>query len=108
MFEAENIMNKEVITVKMSTFIYDAMNILVEKKVSGLPVVDDHYNLVGIITEKDILKYLLDKDVKPDQLVSDYVNTDVKFFKPTDSIVAICEFYILLRTPYSVQLMTIV
>ncbi len=94
MFEAESIMSKQVLTVTMSTPIYDAMNLLVENKVSGLPVVDDDNNLVGLITEKDILRFLLNKDVTTDQYVSDYVNRNVSTFGPKDSIIVICEFFI--------------
>ena len=58
MNEIETIKTIDVITVSRKTPIYDALEILLENDITGLPVVDDDMTLVGIITEKDILKLL--------------------------------------------------
>ncbi|XP_010526964.1 PREDICTED: CBS domain-containing protein CBSX2, chloroplastic-like [Tarenaya hassleriana] len=41
--------------VKPTTSVDDALEILVEKKVTGLPVVDDDWNLVGVVSDYDLL-----------------------------------------------------
>ena len=65
MFEIKNVMTKNVISVKKHTPISEAIGIMVEKKVTGLPVVDDKMKLVGIITEKDVLMLLYNFGDRP-------------------------------------------
>ena len=48
-------------TVTPDTGIEKAARIMLERKVSGLPVVDDHGKAVGIITESDIFRMLIDQ-----------------------------------------------
>ncbi len=48
-------MIKEVITVKQSATIAEIAKILIDNKISGIPVVDDNDILVGIVTEGDLL-----------------------------------------------------
>lgn len=55
----EKIMTRNVLTVKPETPILDAAETMLEHKVSGLPVLDDEENLVGIITESDIFRMLV-------------------------------------------------
>ena len=52
---ARDIMSSPVITVKNNTSLRDAENILKEKKITGLPVVDENNEIVGIISEKHLL-----------------------------------------------------
>jgi len=53
---AHQIMTRTVITVTPDTKIGDAANIMLEKHVSGLPVVDTSGKLVGIISEGDFIR----------------------------------------------------
>lgn len=55
---AEEIMTATVITVTPDTPIDIAMDILIENKISGLPVVDETGHMVGILSEADRLKML--------------------------------------------------
>lgn len=54
---AKDIMTTKVVTVKPSTSIADAARLLVRRKISGVPVVDekDKTKVVGILTEADLL-----------------------------------------------------
>lgn len=52
---AKEIMTKEVFTVHENDTVEDAMKILLDKDVSGVPVVDDDYKVVGIVTEGDLI-----------------------------------------------------
>ncbi|MFN8481941.1 MAG: CBS domain-containing protein [Anaerolineae bacterium] len=54
----DSIMTKEPVTVTPETTIKDAARIMLEKKISGLPVVQDG-RIVGIITESDIFEGLI-------------------------------------------------
>ncbi len=52
----EDVMKKDVLSVKKFDTIVSAANILLEKSISGLPVVDNDNKVVGIITQADILQ----------------------------------------------------
>jgi CBS-domain-containing membrane protein len=49
-------MTHNVLTVTSDSKIEDAANIMLRSHISGLPVVDDHGQLVGIVSESDFLR----------------------------------------------------
>jgi len=55
MLKAKDIMTRDVITVKPSTTIEELARILMEHRISGVPVVDDNGNLTGVVTENDLI-----------------------------------------------------
>lgn len=55
MITAKDIMTKDVITVRPETSIEELARILIENRISGAPVVDDNGNLIGIVTENDLI-----------------------------------------------------
>ncbi len=93
MLKAAKIMTKEVIFVKPTTTLLEAMSLLVKHKISGLPVVDDQEKIVGMITEKDFLQLLVSDFITSNELVGDYMSKDVQFFGPEDSVILICDFF---------------
>lgn len=52
-------MTRNVLTVHPDTTIVDTAKLMMEKKVSGLPVVDNKNELVGIITESDLFRVMV-------------------------------------------------
>lgn len=57
----DSIMTKNPITVRQDSLIADAARIMLEHKVGGLPVVDSDGLLVGIITESDICRVVVEE-----------------------------------------------
>jgi CBS domain-containing protein len=55
MLKAKDIMTKEIITVTPGTEVVKAAKILLEKRINGLPVVDDNGKLVGILCQSDLI-----------------------------------------------------
>jgi CBS domain-containing protein len=55
MLTAQDIMTKEVVTVKPDTSIQDLAAMLVKNHISGVPVLDDAGALFGIVTENDLI-----------------------------------------------------
>lgn len=55
----QKVMKRKVISVSPETPIIDAAELMMEHKVSGLPVVDAAGKLVGMITESDIFRMLV-------------------------------------------------
>ena len=91
MIKARDVMTQSVYTVFPDTPVLHAARLLVEKHVSGLPVVDEERNLLGIISEKDLLELLLDITLE-NKKVEDVMTRDVISFKPDDSLIWICKF----------------
>jgi acetoin utilization protein AcuB len=54
-----DIMSRQVVAIADDHTIEEAADILLRKKISGLPVVDAGYRLVGVITQSDIFKALI-------------------------------------------------
>lgn len=90
MFKAKTIMKTDLITVKRHIEIYEAIRIIVENNITGLPVVDDDMTLVGIISEKDVLKLLYDIEDKPGK-VEDFMTKEVVVFSQEDSLIDIMD-----------------
>jgi acetoin utilization protein AcuB len=55
----ERMMSPNVITVGPECSLIDAAELMLEHKVSGLPVMDTNDKLVGILTESDIFRMLV-------------------------------------------------
>lgn len=61
-------MIKDVISVRPQSTVKEVMKAIVEKKIGGLPIVDDAGKLAGIVTDGDILRA-----IKPiDRHITDY------------------------------------
>ncbi|MDY6964630.1 MAG: CBS domain-containing protein [Halobacteriota archaeon] len=56
----EEIMTKDVISVKEDDTLLKVASVFKENNVAGVPVIDDGGNVVGVISEADILKVLED------------------------------------------------
>ncbi|MBR1925980.1 MAG: MFS transporter [Clostridia bacterium] len=53
-----SVMKTNVYKININASILDAMQMMVEKKISGMPVVDDNDNLVAYLSDGDIMRYL--------------------------------------------------
>lgn len=56
MLTAKDIMTKDVITVRPEATVEELARLLMEHKISGVPVVDDNKKIVGIVTENDLIR----------------------------------------------------
>jgi CBS domain-containing protein len=84
-------MDTVVQTLNPKTQILDAVDFLLEKHVTGAPVVDGENRVVGILTEKDCLNLLAagsDASV-PQGTVADFMTTEVQTI-PLDMDVYFC------------------
>lgn len=50
------LMSTELVVVRPEVGVHEAVTILLEQRISGLPVIDDKGALVGIVTEQDCLR----------------------------------------------------
>jgi len=56
--KVEEIMTRDVITVKENDSLLEVATVLKENKIAGVPVLDEREEVVGVISEADILKLL--------------------------------------------------
>ncbi|MCH7726362.1 MAG: CBS domain-containing protein [Planctomycetes bacterium] len=63
MCELQRIMTKDFIAVGPDTSIDEAVSLLLDHKISGLPVIDDEGQLVGVISEVDIIDLVYSADI---------------------------------------------
>lgn len=53
---AHQVMTRKVVTVKADTPVLEAANLMLQRRISGLPVVDDTGGLIGIVSEGDFMR----------------------------------------------------
>jgi CBS domain-containing protein len=122
--KALDIMTQKVLTVGGGTGVAEAIRLMLDNRVSGVPVLDDHGKLVGILTEGDLLRRSetgterhrprwLDILRGPGRMAEEYVRThgrrveaimtgevvSVTEDAPLDEIVALMERHRIKRVP---------
>ena len=90
MLTAADVMKKEVVTIEKDTPITQAIEIMLEKKISGLPVVTSDMTLVGIITEKDVLSLYGAPEEGAKVKVEDFMTTPAVHFEMFETFADIC------------------
>jgi CBS domain-containing protein len=93
MIPIKPVMTREVVTVTPKTPVYEALNLFIKHEISGMPVVDEENNVVGILSEKDVMEILIDKNLDEKKFVEDYMSTEVTSFSEEADAVDICRFF---------------
>ena len=80
---AENGMIYDPVTIKRGSTVKDALDIMAEYKIGGIPVVDDEKYLVGIVTNRDLrfekdLSKRIDEVMTKDNIVTTAPGTDME------------------------------
>jgi CBS domain-containing protein len=85
---ATELMEEFVTTLSAETSIDEAIEVLLKKKLTGAPVVDEENRLVGILSEKDCLKVVMTQAFErlPQASVSDYMTTDIVTLAPRATV----------------------
>ena len=92
MTTAQQIMTTDLITVNKNTNIYNAVKLMIDHNITGLPVIDDNSNLVGVLSEKDVLKLLYDIQDDPGS-VEKFMTHSVKTFNHDQDIAEIAQCF---------------
>jgi len=90
-------MDTVVPTLGPETPILDAVDFLLEHRVTGAPVVDSGGQLVGIITETDLLKLVtegIEGEPPTEATVAEFMTTDVITVPPTVDIYYIAGMFL--------------
>ncbi|ANQ47989.1 CBS domain-containing protein [Flammeovirga yaeyamensis] len=90
-------MTKKLIVFKPDQFIEEAMEVLVEKKISGAPVINDEGDLVGMLSEKDCLHIVLESRYlnfpASQGRVKDYMTKAVMSITPDRDVVEVAMLF---------------
>lgn len=95
MLKAKDIMQTDLIVVNKNTPFIKAIELIAKHRITGLPVVEDGMNLVGVVSEKDLLvltHHLITQnfDEIKKYTVESLMTKDVVTFHPDDSLADIC------------------
>lgn len=76
----KDVMSRRVVTLSPGNSVWHGAQIMVDQKISGIPVVDDQNALVGILTEGDLIRRteigrLFRKSIKSDDEAKEYVRS---------------------------------
>jgi CBS domain-containing protein len=96
MLTARDIMTENVLTIRPTNSVRSAIELLISEQISGLPVVDEHEKLVGIVTEFALLATAYDARVTA-EAVAQHMTTDVLTFDVNDPIRKVADLFIVHR-----------
>jgi CBS domain-containing protein len=94
MLLAKDFMSSHVITCHQDLSIFDAAELLANNHVTGIPVVDPQNNLIGILSEYDVLRVLKECSPEDNKTVNDFMTRNVLTFPDTATTIEIWEFFI--------------
>jgi CBS domain-containing protein len=96
MLTAQEIMTDNLLTISPNATVQEAIETLLRRKISGLPVVDDDGKLIGVITEFALLAMAYDVDVRQEKVFK-HMTTEVIYVAPDDPIRKVADHCIMHR-----------
>jgi predicted transcriptional regulator len=85
-----------VVTFKPDTNILDAVRVLVDRRISGAPVIDKRGNIVGMLSEKDCMEVMLRAAYFEEAggKVADYMSHGARTVNMEDSLVDVAKMFV--------------
>jgi len=84
MLTARDVMTREVITINQDASVEDLARLLETHRISGVPVLDHHGQLVGVVTQSDLVRRSRDLELPPALNILDihlFLETPSRFLK---------------------------
>ncbi|MCK5563863.1 MAG: CBS domain-containing protein [Planctomycetes bacterium] len=99
MLKIKNIMQTDLVIVRKNTPVTEALELIVKHKITGLPVVEKNMELVGIVSEKDLLciAYQLITGTPTEmqnKTVEAFMSKNITAFRPDDNLADTCQCFI--------------
>ncbi len=92
MLKIKDVMTKDVISVKKETPIYEAMELMRKNDITGMPVIADDMTLVGVITEKDLLRLFYADEDEKNKTVDFFMTRPAVSYRENESLRSVCDF----------------
>ena len=90
MFKTKDIMTKGAICVHKDTPISEAIQIMVNNGITGVPVVDEDKALVGILSEQNVLRLFHTHQQERDRTAGEFMTQPAVYFEENESLLDIC------------------
>ena len=95
--KVEDYMTTQLVTFKPETELFMAINIFSESNISGAPVVNDRNEMIGMLSEVDCLKAILQHTYHEEEkggCVGDFMTSDVDTVSSDADIIELAERFI--------------
>jgi CBS domain-containing protein len=90
MHETKDAMTKQVICIGKDTPILEAIKLMANNNVTGIPVVQDDMTLVGILSEQDVLRLFHTFEDEKDRTVRDFMTSPAIHFEQDERLLDVC------------------
>lgn len=90
MFKAKDIMTKGAVCIHKDTPILEAIHILVKNGITGVPVVKEDMSLIGILSEKDVLRLLHTHKEERNRTAGEFMTQPPIYFEENENLLDIC------------------
>ena len=90
MLEAKDIMTRNVVCIKKSIPVVDAIRLMSKNNITGIPVVEDDMTLIGILSEQDVLRLFHTYNDEKDGTVNDFMTQPAIHFEANERLLDIC------------------
>ena len=85
-------MTSPVITANKDMLVIDVIKLLLRWHISGLPIVDDDNNLVGIVTEHDVVNFAVSGHAA-DTRAAEVMTSDVITYSPDTLVIEVINYF---------------
>lgn len=90
MFKIQDIMTKGAVCVNSDTPVSEAIEVLVNNGITGVPVVEADMTLVGILSEQDVLRLFHTHKEEGNRTVGEFMTRPAIHFEESESLLDIC------------------
>ena len=90
MLEAKDIMTKQVVCIKKDTPIFEAIQLMADNNITGIPVVQDDQTLIGMLSEQDVLRLFHTYDDEKNRTVNDFMTQPAIHFEENEPLLDVC------------------
>lgn len=92
MLKIADLMTTDVFSVTKETPIFEAMELMRKYNITGLPVIANDMTLVGVLTEKDVLRLFYDVDDDKNKTVEFFMTRPAVSYRENESLASVCDF----------------
>ena len=90
MLQAKDIMTKKVVCIRKDTPIFEAIQLMANNNITGIPVVESDSTLVGMLSEQDVLRLFHTYKDEKDRTVSDFMTQPAIHFEENELVLDVC------------------
>lgn len=90
MLQAKDIMTKKVVCIRKDIPILEAIQLMANNNITGIPVVEDDLTLVGMLSEQDVLRLFHTYDDEKDRTVFNFMTQPAIHFEENEPLLDVC------------------